>query len=71
MGSSVLLVPNYVYIVIRLKMAVSVNSLVGETLLCHYEETNDVFPIGGLVQPGETLRAVAIRHCRHVVNFRI
>ena len=71
MASSVPLVPNYVYVVIRLKMAESVNSLVGTTLLCHYGETNDVFPIGGLVQPGETLTVAAIRHCRHMVNFRI
>ena len=57
MASSVPLVPIYIYVVIRLKMAESVdNSLVGRTLLCHYGETNDVFPIGGLVQPGETLK---------------
>jgi len=49
MASSVPLVPTYFYVVIRLKMAESVNSLVGSTLLCHYGETNDIFPIGGLV----------------------
>jgi hypothetical protein len=65
------LIPNYFYVVIRLKMAESVNSLIGTTLICHYGETNDVFPIGGLVQPGETLKAAAIRYCRHLVNFRI
>ena len=53
-------------------MAESINnSLVDSTLLCHYGETHDVFPIGGLVQPGETLTTAAIRHCRHLVNFRI
>ena len=52
-------------------MAESVNSLVGTTLLYHYGETNDIFPIGGLVQPGKTLTASAIRHCRQLVNFRI
>jgi len=51
-------------------MAESVNSLVGTTLLCHYGETNDIFPIGGIVQLGETVAAQAIRHCRHIVNFR-
>ncbi len=71
MAYSVPLVPNYVYVVIRLIMAESINSLVGSTLLCHYGETHDVFPIGDLVQPGETLIAAAIRHCRHLVNFRI
>ncbi len=49
-------VPNYVYVVVRLNMAESVNSLVGTTLLCHYGDTNDIFPIGGLVQPGELYR---------------
>ena len=71
MASSVPRVPNYVYVVIRLKMAKSMNSLVGSTLICHYGETHDVFPIGGLVQPGETLTTTSIRHFRHLVNFRI
>jgi hypothetical protein len=70
-ASSVLLVPNYAYVVIRHKMAESVNSLVGTTLLCHYGETSDILPIGGLVQPGETLTTATIRHCRHLDNFRI
>jgi hypothetical protein len=67
MASSVPLVPNYVYVAIRLKMLEDINSLVGTTLLCHYGETNDIVPIGGLVQPGETLTASTIRHCRHLV----
>ena len=52
-------------------MAKSMNSRLGSTLLCHFGEPNDIFPIGGLVQPGETLAVASIRHCRHVVNFRI
>ena len=52
-------------------MAESVNSLVGTTLLCHDGKTNDIFPIGGLVKPGEPLTTAYIRHCRHLVNFRI
>ena len=71
MASSVPLIPNCVYVVIRHKMAESVNSLVGTTLLCHYGETSDILPIGGLVQPGETLTTATIRHCRHLDNFRI
>jgi hypothetical protein len=71
MTSSVTPIPNHVYVVIRLKMVESVNSLVGTTLLCHYGETNDVFLVGGLVQPGKTLMARAIRHCRRLVNFRV
>ena len=48
-------------------MAENINSLVGSTLLCYYGETRDVFPIGGLVQPGEALTNAVIRHCRHLV----
>ena len=49
MASSAPPVPNHVYVLIRLKMAESVNSLVDISLLCHYGETSDVFSIGGLV----------------------
>jgi len=62
-------VPKYDYVVIRLKMAESVKSLVGTALLCHYGETNDVFSIGGLVQPEETSPSATIRHGRHIVIF--
>jgi hypothetical protein len=71
MASSVPMVPNYVYVAIRLKIAKSINGLVGTTLLCHYGEANYVFPIGGIVQPSETLTTAVIRHCRHLVNFNI
>ena len=71
MESSIPPVPSYVYVVIRLKMTENVNNLVSTTILCHYGETNDIFPIGGLVQPGETLTHATIRHCRHLVHFRI
>ena len=46
-------------------------SLVGSTLICHYGETNDIFPIGGIVQPCEVLTNIAIRRCRHRFNFVI
>jgi hypothetical protein len=52
-------------------MAENINSRVGSTLPWHYGETHDVFPIGDLVQSGETLTTASIRHCRHLVNFRI
>ncbi len=71
MASTVPLVPNYVYDVIRLEMAENIYNLVGSTFLCHYCETQDVFTIGGLVQPGETFTDAAIRNCRHPGNFRI
>ena len=47
------------------------NAIAQGTLLCHYGETNDAFLVGGLVQPSETLMASAIRHCRHVIIFRL
>jgi hypothetical protein len=52
---------NHVYVIIRLKMSESINGLAG-SLFCHYGETDDVFLIGGLVEPDETLIASAIRH---------
>ncbi len=57
--------PNYVCVIIRLKMSHNINALSGG-LLCHHGITDDVYPIGGLVEPDETLMASAIRHCRHL-----
>ena len=54
--------------IIRLKMTQSTNALPGE-LLCHHGVSDDVFPIGGLVEPDETLMGSAIRHCHHLVNY--
>jgi hypothetical protein len=61
----------YVYVPIRLKMLGKINGIVHGTLLCHYGETNDAFLVGGLVKPSETLMTGAIRHYRHLVNFRL
>ena len=52
-------------------MAESVNNLADTTLVCNYGETNNIFPIGGLVRPSKKSTTAAIRHCRHLVNFRI
>ena len=60
--------PNYVFVIIRLKMSHSTNAFSGG-LLCHHGVSDDVYPIGGLVEPDETLMASAIRHCRHLVNY--
>jgi hypothetical protein len=59
MAFPVPLVPNYVYVVIPLKMAEIDNCLVSTTLLCYVDETNDVFLIGGLFQSDETLTPAA------------
>ena len=53
--------PNYVFVIIRLKMPQSINALSGG-ILCHHGISDDVYPIGGLVEPDETLMASAIRH---------
>ena len=70
MASKIPPVPNYVYIVIRIKMPKGLGGIIGGVLFCHRGETNDVFLIGGLVYSDETLMASAIGHCRHLVNFR-
>ena len=61
---------NHVYVVIRIKMSENINGLTGN-MFCHYGETDDVFLIGGWVEPHETLMASAIRHCRRMVNYRL
>jgi hypothetical protein len=67
MASIVPSIPNYVFVIIRLKMSQSTNALYGG-LLCHHGISDDAYPIGGLVESDETLIANAIRHSRHLVN---
>jgi hypothetical protein len=45
------------------------NSSTSSTILCRFGDTNDVFPIVGLVDIGETPIAADSRHYRHEVNF--
>jgi hypothetical protein len=71
MDFSVPPIPNNVCVPIRLKMPDKINGVAHVTLDCHYGETNDAFLVGGLVQLSETLMAGAIRHCRHLVSFRL
>ncbi len=59
--------PNYVYVIIRLRMSPAADPVSGG-LLCHHGVSDDVYTIGGLVEPDETLMGSAIRHCRHLVN---
>ena len=51
-------------------MSKNINGLAG-SIFCHYGKTDDVFLIGGLVEPNETLKASAIRHRRRMVDFRL
>ena len=62
--------PNHVYVIIRLKMSENINGLVG-SMFGHYGEIDDVFLIGGSVEPNETLIASDMRHCRRLVDFRL
>ncbi len=68
MATTVPSMPNYVFVIIRLKMSQSTNAL-SSGLVCHHGISDDIYPIGGLVEPDETLMASAIRHCRHLVNY--
>ena len=66
MASIAPLVPEYVYIAVRVKMHVKYNSLISAMVVCNYGDTNDVLLIGGLVLPNETLVDCALRHCSHL-----
>ncbi len=41
------------------------------SLFCHYGVTNDIFPIGGLVDVGETPIAAILRYLRELAGFRL
>ena len=58
MVSTVPLVREYAFVELRLKMDMQHNSLTSSVILCRYGDTNDVFPIGGLLAIGETPIAV-------------
>ena len=47
MASKVPLVPEYVYVVLRVTMSEEDISLISAMVVCHYEDTNNVFLIGG------------------------
>jgi hypothetical protein len=51
-------------------MSERINGIAG-SFFCHYDETDDVFLIGGLVEPNKTLMASAIRYCRRLVDFHL
>jgi len=71
MASAVPSAHEYVYIIVRLKFTEDIKSLAPSSLLCHYGESNDVFPIGGLVGIGETPIATVLRHLRELAGFRL
>ena len=71
MASTVPLVREYVFVIPRLKLGIVQNSLTSIAIFCRYGSTKDVFPIGGLVDIGETAIATGSRYCRQLVNFII
>jgi hypothetical protein len=64
-------VRDYVYIVCRLKFTAAIKSLAPSSLFYHYGDTNDVFPIGGLVDIGETPIVANLRYLRELAGFRL
>ncbi len=58
MASTVPLVREYAFVGLRIKIETQHHSLTSSSILCRYGDTNDVFPIGGLVAIGETPIAV-------------
>ncbi len=66
MASGVPLVRDYAYNVVRLKFTEDIKSLIPSSLFSHYGDTNDVHPIGGLVDFGETPIAVVLRYLREL-----
>jgi hypothetical protein len=61
--------PNYAFVIIRLKISRNANDLSG-SLMYHYGENDDALPIGGLVKLDAILMGNALRHYRHLVNYR-
>ena len=71
MASAVPSAHDYVYIIVRLKFTEDIKSLFPNSLLCHYGDSNDVFPIRGLVGIGETPIAIVLRYLRELLGFRL
>ena len=50
-------------------MGMEQNSFTSSTILCRYGDTNDIFPIGALVDIGEKPVAAGSRYCHHQIAF--
>jgi uncharacterized membrane protein len=69
MASTVPLVREYTFIVRRFKMGIKQNLVTCYVIICRYGNTNDVFPIGGLVYIGEMPIAAGSHYCCQLINF--
>ena len=69
MASTIPLVREYAFVVLRLKMGMEHSSLTSSAIFCRYGSTKDVFPIGGLVDIGESAIVAGSRYCRQLINF--
>ncbi len=69
MASTVPLVREYAFVVLRLNMGIEQNSLTSLAIFCRYGSTKDVFHVGGLVDIGETAIAAGSIYCRQLINF--
>jgi hypothetical protein len=69
MASTVPLVRENAFVVLRLKMGTEQSSLISSAIFCRYGSTKDVFPIGGLVDIGESAIVAGSRYCRQLIGF--
>ncbi len=69
MASTIPLVREYAFVVLRWKMGMGQNSLNPSAIFCRYGSTKNVFPIGGVVGIGETAIAAASKYRRQLINF--
>ena len=69
MASTVPLVREYAFVILRLKTGTVQSSLTSSAIFCRYGSTKDVFPIGGLVDIGESAIVAGSRYRRQLINF--
>ena len=69
MASTVPLVREYAYVVLRFNMSNSEDLLKSLIILCYYGDTNDVLHVDGLGGIDETPIETGTRFCRQLINF--
>jgi hypothetical protein len=69
MASTVTLVREYAFMVFRLKVGMEQSFVTSSAIFCRYGSTKDVFPIGGLVDIGESAIVAGSRYCRQLISF--